>query len=123
MDSIVIFEFTLFFVMFYRIIAFSLVILGAVQIIANLSWPLELSQGLLERCAIGLSSVFLGLLNVVYVYETPNSPVPKTVLLTANILFIGFAVLLITTQADPIFGYIAIALSLVNCVMVLNHKV
>ena len=109
--------------MFYRIIAFSLVILGAVQIIANLSWPLELSQDLLERCAIGLSSVFLGLLNVVYVYETPNSPVPKTVLLTANILFIGFAVLLITTQADPIFGYVAIALSLVNCVMVLNHKV
>ena len=109
--------------MFYRIVAFSLVGLGAVQIIANLSWPLELSQELLERCAIGLSSIFLGLLNVGYVYETPNSRVPKIVLLTANILFIGFTVLLITTKTDATFGYVATALSIVNCVMVLNHKV
>lgn len=109
--------------MFYRIVAFSLVGLGAIQIFANLSWPVDLNQDLLERCAIGLSSIFLGLLNVGYVYETPDSPVPKTVLLTANILFIGFAVLLITSKTDPIFGYVAVALSLVNCVMVLNHKV
>jgi len=109
--------------MFYRIVAFSLVGLGAVQIMANLSWPVDFTPDLLEKSAIGLSSIFLGLLNVGYVYETPESHVPKVVLLTANLLFIGFSILMITEQADVLFGYIAIVLSLINCVMVLNHKV
>ncbi|MFT4568679.1 MAG: hypothetical protein ACI9FN_003648 [Saprospiraceae bacterium] len=72
---------------------------------------------------MGLATAFLGVLNFVYVYETPTSPVPKTVLLSANIVFIGFSILLITAHINVIYAWIAVILSVINCVIVLNKKV
>lgn len=109
--------------MFYRIIALSLVVLGTVHIIFNLTWPLTITPDSLEKSAIGLSSIFLGLLNWVYVYESPKSRIPKIVLLAANLIFIGFSILMITSGIDVTHGYAVLVLSLINCVMVLNHKV
>jgi len=91
-DSIVIFEFTFFYAMFYRIVAFALVGLGVFQIIDTLNGSLSLSAEKVELSAMGLASVFLGLLNIAYVYEIPESNVPKIVLLSANLLFIGYSI-------------------------------
>jgi len=108
---------------FYRFIAFSLVILGIFQIVYNLSWPLDITPDSLEKSAIGLCTIFIGLLNLAYLYEVPSSSTPMIGLLGANLIFIGFAILLITSEIGVIYGYIALVLSLINCVMVLNHKV
>ena len=109
--------------MFYRIVALALVVLGLYEIVTHLTYPIDVTPDTLERSAIGLATIFLGLFNWVYIYETPTSNLPKFLLLGANILFIGFSILLITSRIDPLHGYIALALSLSNCVMVLNHKV
>ena len=109
--------------MYYRIVAIALVLLGLYEIISHLTYPISVSPDSLERSAIGLATIFLGLFNWVYVYETPESKLPRFLLLAANVLFIGFSILLITSTIDPLHGYIALALSLSNSVMVLNHKV
>jgi len=122
-DSIVIFEFTFFYAMFYRIIAFALIGLGLFQIIETIGLSFEINKEKVELSAMGLSSIFLGLLNLAYLYEKPESDVPKIVLLSANLLYIGYSIASISTQVVEVYGYIAILLSVINCIMVLNHKV
>jgi len=80
MDSIVIFEFTFFYAMFYRIIAFALIGLGLFQIIETIGLSFEINKEKVELSAMGLSSIFLGLLNLAYLYEKPESDVPKIIL-------------------------------------------
>ncbi len=109
--------------MFYRIVALGLVALGIYEILSHLSLPFDITPDSLEKSAIGLATVFIGLLNWIFVYESPESHMPRIILLSANIVFIGFAILLITSTIDPFHGYAALGLSLVNCIMVLNHKV
>jgi len=109
--------------MFYRFIAFALIGLGFFQIIETIGLSFEIDQEKVELSAMGLASVFLGLLNLAYVYEIPESNVPKIVLLTANLLYIGYSIASITTGVVEIYGYTAIVLSVINCIMVLNHKV
>ena len=110
--------------MFYRIVAFTLVVLGILQILQTLGWSLTINKDTVELSATGLAAVFLGLLNLGYLYEIPNnSQVPKVVLLTANLIFIGFAIASISTHLFEWYGYLAIALSVINCIMVINHKV
>ncbi len=109
--------------MFYRIVAFALVGLGLFQILETLGLSLEINKEKVELSAMGLASVFLGLLNLAYVYETPESKVPKIVLLSANLLYIGYSIASISTQVVEYYGYTAIILSVINCVMVINHKV
>lgn len=109
--------------MFYKIVALLLVVLGIAHFLEGASFPLEVNETFLHYSGIGLATAFLGLLNFVYIYETPTSPVPKAVLLSANILFIGFSILLITSQINVIYAWLAVILSIVNCVMVLNKKV
>ena len=123
MDSIVIFESTFFYTMFYRIVAFALIGLGLFQILETLGLDFEITKEKVELSGMGLASIFLGLLNLAYVYEIPESKVPKIVLLSSNLLFIGYSILSISTQVIEIYGYIAIVLSVINCIMVLNHKV
>ena len=122
MDSIVIFESTFFYTM-YRIVAFALIGLGLFQILETLGLDFEITKEKVELSGMGLASIFLGLLNLAYVYEIPESKVPKIVLLSSNLLFIGYSILSISTQVIEIYGYIAIVLSVINCIMVLNHKV
>ena len=109
--------------MFYRIIALALVGLGIFYIVSNLSWPLDVTPGSLEKSAIGLATIFIGLLNLAYFYDTPASNIHKIVLLAANLVFIGFAILLITSSISIYYGYFCLILSVINCVIVLNHKV
>ena len=109
--------------MFYRIVALALVVVGLGHIIFSLTWPIDITPDTLEKSAIGLATVFLGLLNFAYVYETPHSTIPKIILFSANLIFIGFAILIISISINPTFGYLTLVLSLVNSVMVLNHKV
>jgi hypothetical protein len=109
--------------MFYRIVAGALVLIGIFEILSHLSYPVDISPDTLEYSATGLATIFIGLLNLAYLYETPDSKVPMIVLLGSNLLFIGFAVLLITSDISTTFGYAAVGLSVINCIMVLNHKV
>ncbi len=109
--------------MFYRIIAFALIGLGLFQIIETIGLSFEINKEKVELSAMGLSSIFLGLLNLAYLYEKPESDVPKIVLLSANLLYIGYSIASISTQVVEVYGYIAILLSVINCIMVLNHKV
>ncbi len=107
----------------YRIVAFALIGLGLFQILETLGLDFEITKEKVELSGMGLASIFLGLLNLAYVYEIPESKVPKIVLLSSNLLFIGYSILSISTQVIEIYGYIAIVLSVINCIMVLNHKV
>ncbi len=109
--------------MFYKIVALLLVVLGIAHFFEGTSFPFEVDETFLHYSGIGLATAFLGVLNFVYVYETPTSPIPKIVLLSANIVFIGFSILLITAQINVIYAWIAVILSVINCVMVLNKKV
>ncbi len=109
--------------MFYRIVSLCLVVLGVFHLVSGLTWPLTIGPESLEKSAVGLASIFLGLLNFGYFYERPESKLPRITLLAANLLFIGFAILMITSSLGVTFGYIALVLSLINCIMVLNHTV
>jgi len=109
--------------MFYRIVALFLVLLGIFRIVSNLSWPLDISPDSLDNSSIGLATIFVGLLNLCHFYSTSDSVIPKIVVLGANLMFIGFSILLVTSGIDTTYGYIGVGLSLINCVMVLNHKV
>ncbi|MEL6391047.1 MAG: hypothetical protein AAFQ02_12890 [Bacteroidota bacterium] len=109
--------------MFYRLVSLSLVVLGVLHIILGISSPLSVDETFLHYSGVGLAMIFLGLLNFSYLYETPQSKVPQFVLLSANILFIGFSILLVTNDTDLIHSWVAIVLSVFNSVMVLNHKV
>jgi len=109
--------------MFYKIVALLLVVLGLAHFLEGMSIPIKVDETFLHYSGIGLATAFLGILNFVYVYETPTSPVPKTILLSANIVFIGFSILLITAHMNVIYAWIAVVLSVINCVMVLNRKV
>ena len=109
--------------MFYKIVALLLVILGIAHFLEGTSFPLEVNETFLHYSGIGLATAFLGVLNFVYVYETPASPVPKAVLLSANIVFIGFSILLITSNMNVVYAWMAVILSVINCVIVLNKKV
>lgn len=109
--------------MFYRIVALLLVALGIFRILSNLSWPLDISPDSLENSTIGLATIFVGFLNLCHFYGKSDSVIPKIAVLAANLMFIGFSILLVTSGIDMIYGYIGVALSLINCVMVLNHKV
>ncbi len=109
--------------MFYRIVALALVGLGLFYILSNLTWPINITPDSLEESAIGLSTIFLGLLNLAYVDESPNYRVPKLILLIANLMFIGFAILMVSSQIDVVYGYTALVLSVISCVKVINHKV
>ncbi len=109
--------------MFYKIVALSLVLLGLIYLLSGVSWPLETSDSFLYHSGIGLATIFLGLLNFVYEYETPTSPVPKIVLLGSNILFIGYAILLITSDINKYYAWSVVILSVLNSLMVLNKRV
>lgn len=109
--------------MFYRSVSLTLVLLGIVHIILGIEFPIVVNETFLHYSGVGLAMIFLGLLNFSYLYETPTSEIPKIILLSANILFIGFSILLVTNNTDLIHSWAAIVLSVINSVLVLNHKV
>lgn len=110
--------------MFYKIVALALVVLGLFHIFSGItSFPPEVDDEFLHYSGVGLAMIFLGLLNFSYIYEIPNSSVPQFILLSANILFIGFLTLLVTSNTDLFHAWAAIVLSIFNCIMVLNHRV
>ena len=109
--------------MFYRLVSLALVLLGVIHIVMGIELPLEVNETFLHYSGVGLAMIFLGLLNFSYLYETPTSEIPQFILLSANILFIGFSILLVTNDTDLTYSWAAIVLSVVNSVMVLNHKV
>jgi len=72
---------------------------------------------------VSLSLVLLGVLHIFLDIQTPTSEIPKFILLSANILFIGFSILLVTNATDVAHSWAAIVLSVINSIMVLNHRV
>lgn len=109
--------------MFYKIVSLLLVLLGVAHFFEGVTLPLSVDENFLHYSGIGLATAFLGILNFVYVYESPSSAVPKIILLSANILFIGFSILLISAGINVIYAWLAVILSIINCIMVLNHRV
>jgi len=109
--------------MFYKLVSLSLVLLGVLHIFLDIQFPLTVDETFLHYSGVGLAMIFLGLLNFSYLYETPTSEIPKFILLSANILFIGFSILLVTNATDVAHSWAAIVLSVINSIMVLNHRV
>ncbi len=110
--------------MIYRIISYALIAMGGFYIGRFLAHLNDINDHHLFIASLGISTLLIGILNYVYIFETPSSPIPKILLLASNGLFIGFMILLITSKSDDLLpSYITLALVLISSIMVLNKKV
>ena len=108
--------------MIYRITCIGLIILGIAHLIESYV-ELGVSENFLIDSGIGVSTILMGFLNLVYLYETPQSPVPRYILLTVNALFIGYIILMIGNAVHLIPSYITLAFLILTSIQVLNRKV
>ena len=75
-----------------------------------------------ESLSKGFGLSFLGVLNFVYLYETPQTPLPKIILLLCNALYIGFLVWTLRFGIDWLNSVVGISL-LITSILVMNKKV
>ena len=109
--------------MLYRLTSLLLIVLGFFQGL-NESHFLENPsvQAFFESLSSGFGLIFLGVLNFVYLYETPTSWLPKAILLTCNVVYIGFLVWTLRFGIDMLHSLEGICL-LVTSILVMNKKV
>lgn len=109
--------------MLYRLTSLLLIILGIFEgineshFLDNPSVP-----AFFESLSEGFALIFLGVLNFVYLYETPASWVPKAILIACNVLYIGFLVWTLRFGIDVFPSIVGICL-LVTSILVVNRKV
>ncbi len=75
-----------------------------------------------ESLSKGFGLIFLGVLNFVYLYETPTSWLPKAILLTCNVFYIGFLVWTLRFGINGFDSAVGICL-LITSILVMNKKV
>ncbi|MDG2448572.1 MAG: hypothetical protein P8M34_03005 [Saprospiraceae bacterium] len=109
--------------MFYRLTSIILIILG---IYYGLNEGAFLDQPTIphffESLSNGFGLTFLGVLNFVYLYETPTTPLPKIILLFCNVIYIGFLVWTLRFGIDWFNSAVGVCL-LITSILVLNKKV
>ena len=108
--------------MIYRITCIGLILIGIIHM-GESYLELGVSESFLIDSGIGVSTILMGLLNFVYLYETPKSPVPRYILLTVNTLYIGYIILMIGNSVHLIPSYLTLAFLILTSVLVLNRKV
>lgn len=109
--------------MFYRLTSIILILLG---IYYGLNEGDFLSKPSIphffESLSKGFGLTFLGVLNFVYLYETPSTPLPKIILLTCNTIYIGFLVWTLRFGIEWFNSTVGICL-LITSILVMNRKV
>ena len=75
-----------------------------------------------ESLSKGFGLIFLGVLNFVFLYETPASWLPRTILLASNVFYIGFLVWTLRFGFNPFDSMVGICL-LITSILVINKKV
>ena len=107
-----------------KLIAYALIGMGGFYIGRFSTHINDITEHGLFIASMGISTLLIGILNYVYIFETPDSPLPRIILLASNGLFIGFMILMITSKSDDLIpSYITLALVLISSLMVLNKKV
>ena len=109
--------------MFYRLSSLGIVVLGVFQIAYAFIQHIHIDEEMINILARGMCTVLIGLLNFVFLYETPKSNIPRIVLLGANGAYIGFLILMITTHIALLTSWATLALLLFTSILVLNRRV
>lgn len=113
----------LFLIMFYKILSLSLVAFGSYHVVHAFLYASAINEYVMWEVSEGVSTILVGILNYVYLYETHNTETPKTILLACNGLFIGYLVLMIVSHLNVIPSYISLTLVFACSILVLNRKV
>ncbi len=109
--------------MFYKILSISLVLLGAFHVGHAFYSADTINEIVMWEVSEGVTTVLIGVLNYVYLYENSKTHIPEYILLACNALFIGYLILMITSHVNVIPSWIAMVLILCSSVLVLNKKV
>ncbi len=108
--------------MFFRFISLGLVLIGVYHILSKATFSASPDTEMLEYAAVGLSTIFIGVLNFVYLYETPSSKLPKIILIACNLIFIGYTFMMIGSGVDRIEAWLAAFMTIISSVIVLNNR-
>jgi hypothetical protein len=109
--------------MFYRLSSIGIVVLGVFQIAYAFFQHIHIDEEMINILARGMSTALIGLLNFVFLYETPRSNVPRIILLGANGAYIGYLILMITTHVALLTSWASLALLFITSILVLNRRV
>ncbi len=109
--------------MFFRFISLGLVLIGVFHILSKATFMSQPDLSMLEYWAVGIATIFIGVLNFVYLYETPASKLPKIILISCNLIFIGYTFLMINAGVDRIEAWISALMTVVSSIIVLNNRV
>lgn len=109
--------------MFYKILSLSLIVLGAFHVVHAFLNAAEINANVMWEVSEGVTTILIGVINYVYLYESNQTETPKTILLACNGLFIGYLVLMIVSHLNIIPSYIALVLVFTCSILVLNRKV
>lgn len=109
--------------MFYRLTSLLLIFLGIFHGLHESHFLNEPNfKTFFESLSEGFGLIFLGVLNYVYLYETPTKGLPKAILLTCNVFYIGFLVWTLRFGIDWFNSVVGICL-LITSILVMNKKV
>jgi CHASE2 domain-containing sensor protein len=109
--------------MFYKILSASLVLLGALHVGHAFFYGNGVNESVMWEVSEGVTTILIGILNYIYLYESQNTQIPKAILLVSNALFIGYLILMVTHHMNVIPSYISLVLVLTCSMLVLNKKV
>ena len=109
--------------MFYKIISIALVLLGAFHVGHAFYAASTINEIVMWEVSEGVTTVLIGVLNFVYLYESNRTNIPQYILLGCNALFIGYLILMVTSNINLIPSWIAMVLVLFSSILVRNHKV
>lgn len=109
--------------MFYKILSLSLVFLGAFHVAHAFLYAPAIDENMMWEVSEGVTTVLIGILNYIYLYESQKTEIPKAILLGSNALFLGYLILMISHKMNLAPSYLALVLVLCCSILVLNKKV